>query len=150
MPFLKSLSRSLIVVTLLATAHVAQAREMVSVARTEINMREGASTKHTTLWALSRGFPLEVTGRKGNWLRVRDFENDTGWVYRPLVSKTPYHIVTTRIANIRSGPSTRNRIVGKAEHGEVLKTLERRSGWVKVQQDGGPQGWVSRKLLWGW
>jgi len=46
--------------------------------------------------------------------------------------------------------STRSRIVGKATRGEVLRTLERRSQWVKVQQDGGPRGWVARRLLWGW
>ena len=32
----------------------------------------------------------------------------------------------------------------------ALKTLERKSGWVKVQRDGGLRGWISRKLLWGW
>ncbi|MFY3383547.1 SH3 domain-containing protein [Paracidovorax sp. MALMAid1276] len=140
----------LVALALAAGAASTAAREMVSVARPEINMRAGAGTRHQTLWSLSQGFPLEVTGRSGKWLKVRDFENDTGWVYRPLVSKTPHHIVKTRVANIRSAPTTRSRVLGKAERGEVLRTLERRSGWVKVQQPGGVRGWISRPLLWGW
>ncbi len=134
----------------LVVAHTAQAREMVSVNRPEINMRAGAGTGHAARWALNRGYPLEVTGRKGKWLKVRDFENDIGWVYRPLVGKKPHHVVKAPVANIRSAPTTGSRIVGRAERGEVLRTLERRDRWVKVQPEGGRKGWVARRLLWGW
>ncbi|WP_372828642.1 SH3 domain-containing protein [Polaromonas sp.] len=144
------LSSLLLLLLLLLLAQAAHAREMVSVNRSVINMREGVGTQHDALWALNRGYPLEVTGRKGKWFKVRDFENDTGWVYRPLVGKTPHHVVKSRVANIRSGPSTGNRIVGKAQQGDVLRTLERRDRWVKVQQEGGLKGWVARRLLWGW
>lgn len=150
MPLSRRLPAFLMAITVAACAAGAHAREMVSVAKPEINMRSGAGTQHSTLWSLSRGFPLEVTGRSGQWLKVRDFENDSGWVYRPLVNKTPHHIVKSRVANIRSAPGTRSRVLGQAQHGEVLRTLDRRTDWVKVQQDGGPKGWVAKRLLWGW
>ena len=137
-------------VTAAAAAPAAHARDMVSVARPEINMRSGAGTGHSTLWALSQGYPLEVTGRKGSWLKVRDFENDKGWVYRPLVNKTPHHVVKSRVANIRSAPGTHSRVLGQAVHGEVLRTVGTRSQWVHVQQNGGVKGWVASRLLWGW
>ena len=54
--------------------------------------------------------------------------------------------LTDQQQSASSGPA----VVGKATRGEVLRTLERRSQWVKVQQDGGPRGWVARRLLWGW
>lgn len=147
---LKKWSRGLVALTLLASAAALQAREMVSVARPEINMRAGAGTQHAALWTLNQGYPLEVTGRSGNWLKVRDFESDAGWVYRPLVSKTPHVIVKSRVANVRSRPGTRGRILGKADYGEVLRTLEQRNGWIKVQREGGLKGWIARHLLWGW
>ena len=129
----------------------ALARQMVSVDRPEINMRDGPGTNHTALWSLIRGYPLEVLGRKGNWYRVRDFERDTGWVYRPLTSsRKPHHIVKAKVANIRSGPGTRYRVSGKAVYGEVLTTLEKRRGWVRIRQEGGLVGWISSGLLWGW
>jgi len=129
---------------------MAQAKEMAAVNRAEINMRAGPGTGHQVLWSLGRGFPVEVVGRQGQWIKVRDFERDQGWIYRSLTSKTPHHIVTVPTANIRSAPSTRSRIVGKAAYGEVLRTVERRAQWVKVRKEGGLVGWVSRKLLWGW
>ena len=95
---------------------------MVSVQRAEVNLRAGAGTQHEALWVLSRGYLLEVTGRKGQWLKVRDFENDTGWIFRPLVGKKAHHVVKGSVVNLRSSPSTRSRIVGKATRGEVLRT----------------------------
>ncbi|MBN9411822.1 MAG: SH3 domain-containing protein [Burkholderiales bacterium] len=137
--------------TLLALAATgAQARDMVAISKDGVNMRTGAGTQHAVSWELSKGYPLQVTGRRGDWLRVKDFENDTGWVHRPLTNKQAHHIVKSNVANIRSGPSTNTRVLGRAERGEVLRTLEKRPQWVKVQQDGGVSGWVSRPLLWGW
>ncbi len=151
MSFLRRLPPFLMLLAFcLAAMAGAQAREMVSVQRDEVNLRAGAGTRHETLRVLSRGYPLEVTGRKGQWLHVRDFENDTGWIFRPLVGNRPHHVVKGQVVNLRSSPSTRARIVGKATRGEVLRTLERRPQWVKVQQDDGPRGWVARRLLWGW
>lgn len=129
---------------------VVEARQMVSVARNEINMRTGAGTQHEPLWLLSRGYPLQVIGTRGKWVKVRDFENDEGWVYRPLTAARPHHVVKASIANVRSGPSTRTRVVGKLAYGEVVRTLEKRSGWVKVRHESGVKGWIARRLLWGW
>jgi uncharacterized protein YgiM (DUF1202 family) len=128
----------------------ALAQQMVSVARPEINMRSGAGTNHEALWRLNRGYPLKVAGRQGDWLKVSDFEGDEGWVYRPLTGKTPHFVVKSTTANIRSGPGTKHRVVGKAQYGEVLRTLERRAKWAKIRTAAGLTGWVSRSLLWGW
>jgi len=147
---LKSLPGLVVSLSLLVFVQASQAKDMVSVNRAEANMRSGASNKDSVLWALSKGYPLEVTSRKGNWLKVRDFENDTGWVYRPSVAKKPHVIVKAGVANVRSAPSTSSRILGKAERGEVLRTVEHRNQWVRVQRESGVKGWISRGLVWGW
>lgn len=128
----------------------AVAAEMVSVKGKIVNMRSGPSTRTQALWELKKGYPLKVIKRKGDWLQVQDYENDRGWVSRALTSRTPYHVVKSNIVNIRSGPGTSYRIVGKAEQGDLLRTREKKSDWVKVQPASGKSGWVSRKLVWGW
>ena len=97
-------ARGVIALLLLGSAVGLQAREMVSVAKPEINMRAGPGTGHPTLWTLARGYPLEVMQTQGQWFKVRDFEKDVGWVYRPLVSTVPYVVVTSRTANVRQAP----------------------------------------------
>lgn len=136
---------------LLAGSTAATAREMVAVNRTEINMRSGAGTHHQALWVLSRGYPLQVLSHKGQWLQVRDFENDRGWVFKPLTSThSPHHVVKVQVLNIRSKPSLHSRVLAKAARGEILKTLGRKGDWIKIKQEDGPMGWVSRRLVWGW
>jgi len=147
---MKRVSGFLVAVTLATLAVAGQAREMVSIDRPQVNLRSGAGTEHHAVWKLSQGYPLEVTGRQGNWLKVRDFEHDTGWVYRPLVSKKRHVIVKAAVANLRRTPSTRSPILGKTEYGDVLRHLEKRPGWIKVERDDGLTGWIARHLLWGW
>ena len=128
----------------------AQAREMVSAARDEVNLRSGPGRRYDVAWIVSRGYPLEVVARRGAWLRIRDFENDRAWVLSSRTKRTPHHIVTASVANLRGTPSTRARIVGKARYGDVLRTLQRRGEWVQVRLARGTTGWVARRLLWGW
>ncbi|ARU05802.1 peptide-binding protein [Comamonas serinivorans] len=137
-----------LVVTALPSAALAQ--QMVSISKTEANMRTGPGTHHAVSWSLVKGFPLQVVSRKGNWLQVRDFENDRGWVFRSLTGSSPHHIVKANVANLRSEPTTRSQVAGKLVYGEVVTTLDKRPGWVKVQRDTGVKGWVSDNLLWGW
>jgi uncharacterized protein YgiM (DUF1202 family) len=60
-------------------------------------------------------------------------------------------MVRAHVANLRSGPGTGHRIVGKARYGELLRTLGHRGQWMHVHdEDTGRTGWVMRKLVWGW
>jgi SH3-like domain-containing protein len=149
--------RTLLFLLLLFAGTVGEAAgiTMVSVAGEKVNMRKGPSTKYAVKWELGKGFPLRVIGSQGNWLKVSDFESDVGWVYKKLVNRNPHLVVkvnkkSKKRANIRSGPGTKYKIVGKAEYGVVFKTLQRGDGWVKVQHEQGLTGWVKRSLLWGW
>lgn len=134
----------------LALAQGTSDANMVSVKGNMLNMRNGPGIHTEVLWELKKGYPLQIQKRQGTWLKVRDFEGDSGWVARSLTGRTPHHIVKSKVANVRSSPSTKGRIVGKAEYGEVLRTQEKRAGWVRVKRAEGPGGWISKKLLWGW
>lgn len=129
--------------------------KMVSVAGEKVNLRQGPSTSYPVIWELGKGFPLKVLERKGSWYKVADFENDVGWIYKSLVSRKPHLVVKVnknnkKRINVRSGPGTNYKIIGKAEYGVVFETLERGNGWVKVRHEKGLTGWIKRSLLWGW
>ncbi len=128
--------------------------EMVAINGNDINMRSGPGKKYKVLWKLGDGFPLKVLKRSGNWMRVQDFEGTIGWVHKGVVNKTRHMIVKvhkkskSRI-NVRSGSGVNKRIVAKAYYGVVFKTLDQKSGWVKVRHGKKVTGWVKRSLLWG-
>lgn len=128
----------------------AVAREMVSIKGAVANLRTAPSTRAEVAWELQRGYPLEVLQRKGDWLQVRDFENDRGWIARSTSTKTPHHVVKAKVANLRSAPSQSARVVGKAQRLEVLRTVQKKGAWVKVKRSNGQTAWVAASLLWGW
>lgn len=132
------------------TVQAQPAQQMISVKGSMLNMRSGPSTNTEVLWELQRGYPLQVVQRKNRWVQVRDFEGDTGWVAASLTGRTAHHVVKVNNANVRKGPSTQHGIVGKATYGELLRTKEKRGGWVRVERASGGSGWISKKLLWGW
>ncbi|MCU0942306.1 MAG: SH3 domain-containing protein [Hydrogenophaga sp.] len=142
--------RPLLAIALSVSTLGAWAQTMVSVSGSTVNMRERPSLDAAVLWELQRGYPLEVTERRGNWLAVRDFEGDTGWVARSLTGDEPHHIVKSKTLNLRNGPGTDRSIVAELQRGELLKTLEKRRDWVRVERASGETGWVSRRLVWGW
>lgn len=150
---LTSPTRNLLIATGLCFAALlntsAHAQSMVSVKGSTLNMREGPGTHTAVLWELKQGYPLQITERKGSWVRVRDFEGDTGWVARSLTGSTPHHIVKSKVANLRAGPGTQHRIVGRLEYGELLRTREKRADWVRVERSEGVSGWIAKRLLWG-
>jgi len=134
----------------LLTLSTAEAISLVSVDGENVNMRSGPGSNYSVLWELGKGFPLKVLGRKGGWVKVEDFEGDTGWIYGKLVTKNPHLIVKKKRINVRSGPGRHYRLVGKANYGVVFETIKSSKGWVKVKHENGLTGWVKRDLLWGW
>ncbi len=127
----------------------AQAK-MYSVAATKANLRAGSGARSSVRWVYGKGFPVKLLTRKGSWYKVVDFEGDVGWIYNKLLSRKPYFIVKRKRVNIRSGPGTRYKLLGKAKYGVVFKTILRKKGWVKVKHAKGLVGWIRRDLLWGW
>ncbi len=123
------------------------AAEFVNINNDGVNLRSGPDTTYEILYELPLGYPLKVISRKGKWLKVSDFENDRGWVSSSLVSKNDYVIVKVAEANVRNGAGTKYKKIGSVVREVILKKIDRRADWVKVQH---PQltGWLHKKLIW--
>lgn len=135
---------------LLLTCASAQALTMVSVAANNARMHASAGEKSPVLWTLGVGYPLSVLEDQGDWLKVKDFAGDTGWVATRLIDRTPHVIVKDDLVDIRSGPGKRFKLVGRANNGVVFQTLKTKNKWIKVKHQNGLTGWISRSQLWGW
>lgn len=123
--------------------------ETVSVMKDGTNIRTGPSTNDQVAMELFQGYPLKVVEKKGDWLKISDFENDTGWIYKTLVGPGNTVIVNAQKAiNMRSEPSTSSAIVANIERGVVLTKVSTKGDWVKVKHTKGTEGWIHKTLLW--
>ncbi|MGD9948779.1 MAG: SH3 domain-containing protein [Desulfobulbus sp.] len=138
---------SLILVGALLFCSSGYAAQYLSVARDGINIRSGPGTNSDVLFELPMGYPLEVIGREGQWVKVSDYEGDKGYIVDSLLSKTPYVIVKVKECNVRSGPSTSDAVVGNVAKDVIFQKLEQKGDWVKISH---PQltGWVHKSLIW--
>lgn len=145
---------SLIVVFCLFSASLLHA-EKLSIKGDSVNLRSGPGLKFNILWEYGEGFPVKIIERKKDWVKIKDFEDDTGWIHESLLVDRPHMIVKANRGrdekiNIRQGPSAEDKIVGKAYYGVVFETVQQQSGWVEVKHESGLSGWISSVLLWGY
>lgn len=123
--------------------------ETVSVMKDGTNIRTGPSTNDQVAMELFQGYPLKVVEKKGDWLKISDFENDTGWIYKTLVGPGNTVIVNAQKSiNMRSEPSTSSTIVANIERGVVLTKVSTKGDWIKVKHTKGTEGWIHKTLLW--
>jgi hypothetical protein len=54
--------------------------------------------------------------------------------------------VTAERVNLRSGPGTNSRIIGKVDRGAVLEVLGRQGSWIRVMAPGGGAAYISATL----
>jgi SH3-like domain-containing protein len=117
----------------------------------EANLRSGPGTKYEKTWEVFKYMPFNKLSKRGNWYKVKDVDGDTHWVYRKLVTdKFRCAVVKVEKANIRNGPGTnysKNALSPSLKY-DSFKVLQIKSSWVKVIDEFGDTGWISRKLLW--
>jgi len=121
----------------------------VSVTTDGANVRTGPGTDFPVYMELFQGYPLKVLETKGDWLKISDFENDSGWIYSSLVAPGTTVIVNAKQSiNMRSTPDTKAQIVATVDRGVVLTKLSTQGKWVKVKHSQGTIGWIYAPLLW--
>src|SRR5919206_535976 len=67
----------------------------VSLKTDRVNLREGPSKDHRTVWVYQRaGLPVEIVAEYETWRRIRDSEGTEGWVLHSLLSGRRTALVT--------------------------------------------------------
>jgi len=138
----------LIAILVVIFATTALAGEYVMVKKDGVNIRSGPSTRKEILWEVFKEFPLQIIGKKKGWLKTKDFEGDTGWVFKKLVNREKRVIVRVNTANLRIGPGKNYELAATVKYGVVFTPLEKENGWIKVKHEDGTIGWIFHKLLW--
>lgn len=136
-------------VFLLACSASLVTAESVSVKSDNINVRTGPGTNYQIAMELFAGYPLQVIEKQGEWLKIVDFEKDSGWIHASLVdSGTTVIVNATSSVNMRAEASTSSAVIATVERGVVLTKLESQGEWLKLRHSSGMIGWIHKSLLW--
>jgi SH3-like domain-containing protein len=125
----------------------------VSLKSDRVNVREGPSKDHPTIWVFQRaGLPVEITAEFETWRKVRDSEGAEGWVLHSLLSGrrtalvTPWKKGTESI--LYSSASLTSAPVAKLQP-NVIATVRSCDGtWCRISGYGF-DGFIHQSNLWG-
>lgn len=122
----------------------------VSLKSDRVNVREGPSKEHPTVWIYLRaGLPVEVTAEFETWRKIRDSEGSEGWVLHSLLSGRR----TALVAPWKKEPQ----LLTAADHATpvaklgpgVIGSLRGCDGsWCHLVGQGF-DGYISQENLWG-
>lgn len=116
------------------------------------NLRTGPGTSYDIVWEIFKYMPLVKVGvsLSGKWYAVKDVDGDVTWIHKDLVT-TGYHcaVVKSETVNVRTGPGTRYRksSISPAKQYYSFKVERRKGNWVRIRDEWGGRGWISRKFL---
>jgi SH3-like domain-containing protein len=141
----------LTVVSVLLLVSSVLASNMKSIGRDRVNVRSKPNLNSEVVFEASLGYPIQIEKQKNNWVYFTDWKNNTGWVYKPLISRTQTALIMVEDANIRKGPSLRRPVVKQASKGEIYKIFDEKGEWVKVGYylENEVIGWIRQDLVWG-
>lgn len=127
------------------------ASTMQSIGKDLVNVRSKPNMSSEVLFQAFLGYPIEIEKQQNNWVYCTDWKDNSGWIYKPLISKTQTAIILVDDANIRKGPSLRKPVVMKASQGEIYKVFGEKGDWVKIGYylENEVVGWVRQDLVWG-
>ncbi|WP_300669791.1 SH3 domain-containing protein [Desulfoluna sp.] len=139
----------LVAAVLLALPQFCLAGQRVSVSVESANVRTGPGTKYEIVWkGVEKHYPLLILDQAGSWYYVKDFENDTGWIFKKLVKKTQTVITKKQRCNVRKGPGAKKPLAFVVDSGVPFKVLTRKGNWIQVQHADGDKGWIYKFLVW--
>ena len=124
------------------------AQERLSLTAGIANIRSGPGTEYDVLWQVEQYHPFIIIEKKGDWYKIKDFENDVAWLNKSLLGKIEGVITIKNKCNIRSKPGTKSQVLFTVEKGVPFKVLERKENWIKIEHADGDVGWIYKTLVW--
>ena len=65
-----------------------ESKKFLSLKNNEVNLRQGPSFEYPIKFIyIKKYLPVEVLDKSETWIKIRDFENNSGWIHTSQVSK---------------------------------------------------------------
>jgi SH3-like domain-containing protein len=115
----------------------------------KVNLRQGPSFDHPVKIFYKKKFlPVLIQDHSDNFRKIRDHENNTGWIHRSQLSKKKAAIVIDEELIMFSGSTIYSNPVAILKKGRLVKISKCNEDWCKVKSDE-YKGWIKKESLWG-
>ena len=115
----------------------------------KVNLRQGPSFDYPIKIFYKKKFlPVLIQDRSDNFRKIRDHENNTGWVHISQLSKKKAAIIIDDNSILFNGSTIYSNPVAILKKGRLVKINKCKNDWCKIKT-GEFKGWVKKESLWG-
>ena len=115
----------------------------------KVNLRQGPSFEYPIkLFYKKRFLPVLIQDEYENFRKIRDHENNTGWIHISQLSKKKAAITIEDDQLVYSRPSIFSKPLVILKKGRLCKIKKCKDQWCKIQVKNF-KGWIKKENLWG-
>ena len=115
----------------------------------KVNLRQGPSFDYPIKIFYKKQFlPVLIQDKSDNFRKIRDHENNSGWIHISQLSKKKAAITIDDNILIFSKPSIYSKPKAILKKGRLCKIKKCKSDWCYVNV-GKFKGWIKKNSLWG-
>ena len=115
----------------------------------KVNLRQGPSSEYPVkIFYKKKLLPVLIIDKSENFRKIRDHENNTGWIHISQLSKKKGAIVIGDDLIMFKKPTIYSKPIAKLKMGRLVKVIKCNENWCKSKSEKFT-GWLKKESLWG-
>ena len=115
----------------------------------KVNLRQGPSREYPIKIFYKKKFlPVLVQDHSDNFRKIRDHENNSGWIHISQLSKKKAAIVIDDELIMFKNPTIYSKPIAIFQKGRLAKIIKCKDEWCKAKSEN-YKGWLKKNGLWG-
>ena len=137
-------------ILLFSTVNFLSAEEYFSTLRyNNVNLRQGPSKDYPVkIFYKKKYLPVLVQDTSDNWRKIKDHENNTGWIHLSQLTQKKAAITTDNQVIVFKNATNFSKPLVVLEKGRLILIYKCSEVWCKIKT-GKYKGWIKKQSLWG-
>ena len=134
---------------LFETSSFSQDNYFLTLRYDKVNLRQGPSRDYPVKIFYKKKFlPVLVLDKYDNFRKIKDHENNSGWIHVSQLSKKKAAIVIDEDTILFKNPTIYSKPLAILKKGKLTKIKKCKDEWCKVTSND-YKGWIKKNSLWG-
>tara|TARA_B100000963_G_C22410483_1_gene573010 strand:- start:23 stop:466 length:444 start_codon:yes stop_codon:yes gene_type:complete len=139
----------LIIILFINNSALSKDEYFLTLRNDKVNLRLGPSFNYPIKIFYKKKFlPVLIEDSSDNFKKIRDHENNSGWIHISQLSKKKAAIVTDDDSILFNSSTIYSNPIAILKKGRLVKISKCKKDWCKVKT-GNYKGWLKKNILWG-